>query len=692
MGQTNYFADSGGVSAILGSSISPSAMYFSGLYKRTYVLWQDEVNEFDIMITYYDHETELWADPIKIATNPIADTTDSHGAPALIVDNDGYIHVAFGSHSTSGSPYSISTNPEDISAWTAQTQGGSGNIGYNGAANEAVTYPRFLKINDGTLYIFFRGTNGDQHYQKTSAVGSGTATWGDSVEIINITVTDDMAYVGQPVYDSSRGRIHLAWHWYDATDEERHDLYHAYMDISTGKWYNMAGADLDTGISQTEMEVTYPTANYVKLVDTGTYEVGSRTPFIHLDPDGYPYIMWNEDIWDVEHGADDWKIHFIYWTGSAWTTKEALQAASVGGWTVPDFIVHSSTNIDAYVLNSFYQLEKWSWDGTTWTNESTINTGSNRCPVLVRDYTNIVRLIFIDANYIYALNSTDNYVTKTAFESMRDKVRVELQDSASEAVWTNSELDRAIGDALLEFSRKQGGQLVYDTMSFATTADSRLIDISSLSSVLLYGYTKESFHPTEGVEWKVSQWPRKFRNFKVFDTYIEMELDAAPGTADEGIYVKYYKVWTENQLPEIYKDIVVKLAAAKALIYKPLSYINTLMDETTTFSEISDGLTDMENRMTKSILDIEEARSYFNTASIGRPEQEYLNSAASELQAAISKMRKAQGDLGHFNARLAKIALGEKYETKGYRLLVQLQPELAKLRPYRAAYILRSKD
>jgi len=43
----------------------------------------------------------------------------------------------------------------------------------------------------------------------------------------------------------------------------------------------------------------------------------------------------------------------------------------------------------------------------------------------------------------------------------------------------------------------------------------------------------------------------------------------------------------------------------------------------------------------KAITDVETARGFFNKANAGRPEIEYLNSAGSELQNALSKMNQA---------------------------------------------------
>lgn len=329
-----------------------------------------------------------------------------------------------------------------------------------------------------------------------------------------------------------------------------------------------------------------------------------------------------------------------------------------------------------------------------------------------------------------------------------DSVRVQLQDAAAEALWTDAEINSGITDALVDFSRRQGGQEIYDTDACVTIANSRLVDIDSLTSVLLYGNDRRSFHPTEGLEYPVAKWPRRYRNFRVFDTYIEMDKTTAPSTGNEAVYLRYYKAWTEATMPSIWDDLVIRMATAKCLIFKPRYFINEIMDETTKFDNITTALDEMnsriiqaisdsdngrnligdkrdefiaavntvDDRVNQAINDIATAQTYFNKANVGRPESEYLNSAISQLQvsstklnqaagyisevvpdshrqqanielnSAVTSLRKAQGYINHFQERIRAVNLGDKYEAIGLRMLQALEPEIRKTRHYRAAF------
>src|SRR3989337_1925085 len=109
-----WFAENG-VDQPLNWINSPAAVYDSG---RTYVVWQGD-SDFSPYITYYDHAAGTWATPVRIRNdNPLGVTSDGHGVPALTIGTDGRLHVFCCSHDTS-MLYSRSTNPRDISSWTA---------------------------------------------------------------------------------------------------------------------------------------------------------------------------------------------------------------------------------------------------------------------------------------------------------------------------------------------------------------------------------------------------------------------------------------------------------------------------------------------------------------------------------------------------------------------------------------------
>jgi len=403
-----YFADNLDSSSTYGVQNWPNAIYYSGSY---YFLWQYKQDttdpyECDPFITTYNPSATKWATPVWIGSNRLDD--DSHGAPGMIIDDDGYIHVVFGTHGEATEPrYHVSTYPMNITKWT--------NMGNVLAGTEAHTYPKLLKISDGTLYHFFRGTNGDLHYQTATPNGTSTS-WSATTEIINIQDASDRTYLGNVAYDSTNERIHLAWHWYDydnddygaSYDEMRRNIYHAYMDLGDGKVYQMDGTELT---SSTIINQNTDFADCL-VVNSADYKVGTYGPCIRLDSNGYPYLLFSLET-TTDSAAS---MKHIHWTGSAWSSQYTICDAyqdSVDGYSDGDLIPTSNSSIIAYVTNATFQLCKYAFNGTVWSLSATLNTSSCRHPIVPEDYTSDLQLVFIDGTngYFYAMDSSNAYVT-----------------------------------------------------------------------------------------------------------------------------------------------------------------------------------------------------------------------------------------------------------------------------------------
>jgi len=335
------------------SNTYPQAYYYNG---NTYVVWQGA--GLDPYIDAYNHSTQTWHGAIKVGDNPISG--GFHGAPSVIVDNSGYIHVFFGCHA-SGYPvikHSKSNSAEDISAWTAQAE-----ISLTSGA----TYPQVIKDTDGYLWLFARdyvdygaSVNAPEVYRKSEDDG---ATWSAVATIIEADeVPNEGIYMGNPEYDSVNGLIHVSW-TYQQTDPStlRINLYHAYLKISDGHMYSMGGTDLGTSITTTEADT------YCKIVTTtGTDQIGYH-PKLHLDSNGYPYIIY---VFFVDA---DTSTYFIRWSGSSWESPIQIGSGTASGESA--FTITASNDISAY-FHSSHSLEKWHWNGSAWSQETTIMPSS----------------------------------------------------------------------------------------------------------------------------------------------------------------------------------------------------------------------------------------------------------------------------------------------------------------------------
>ena len=388
-----------GMSQPLYSTINyPQAYYYNG---KTYVAWQAGAS-LDPYIDCYTHSTGTWHGVVKIGTNPLSG--DDHGSPVVIVDNSGYIHVFYGSH-ISALEYAKSTSTEDISAWTAQTDIGS-----------TCTYPNLIKVSDGTLYMFVRerpGTDFEDYFRTSS-------DWTSTTKIIEVADTADSIYHGNAEYDSTNGRIHLAWTYNDDSAGTRVNIYHAYLYVGTSNGqtkhnlYAMDDTDLGTSITKAEADAS------CLVVNSGAYE--SNHPSLHLDSSGYPSIIYNID------SATVWHHNLIQWNGSSWDSAVEI-TASGGQHSYTDFIVTASNDIDAYLVvvdvTCGGDIEKWHWNGSAWSKTSTILAKTDAeydglsSPNVVVNGVSGLRCVFCDIDLlvfthsdleIFAIDSSDNFV------------------------------------------------------------------------------------------------------------------------------------------------------------------------------------------------------------------------------------------------------------------------------------------
>ena len=139
---------------------------------------------------------------------------------------------------------------------------------------------------------------------------------------------------------------------------------------------------------------------------------------------------------------------------------------------------------------------------------------------------------------------------------MRAIVRRDLKDEdAANYRWTDNELDRHINHAVRELSEA----IPYEQMATkATTADSRDIDISSLSDRIM----------VQAVEYPVDKFPKQFQRFILWGDTITLLGDEVPDGSNAYIY--YGKLHTldaeSSTIPSYLEDLIVAGACGYAAV------------------------------------------------------------------------------------------------------------------------------
>jgi len=235
-------------------------IHYEGSHDRTYIVYGGENSH--PMITYYDHDTDTFATPIRISTH--GKTDDCHSHPALAIDDDGYLYVFWGAHVST--LYMVkSLNPEDITSWdTEKTLSGS------------ITYPQVFFIGD-TMYLFYR--NGNDWVYRTSTDYQTDWTWSSETVVI-----DEGSYTPYPLCvrgsESPTPTIHVAWLIWDGT--YKRDVYYAYRDTD-GTWKKRDGTALTLPLSESNADKVYD-YNYI----------AGWINDIQLDENNDPYIIFLE--------------------------------------------------------------------------------------------------------------------------------------------------------------------------------------------------------------------------------------------------------------------------------------------------------------------------------------------------------------------------------------------------------------
>ena len=375
-----YFATDGTPTPIYGFH-GPAAHYYNG---RTYIAYSGP--SFNPYVTYFDHNKQVWGTTTQAGTNPLTD--DPHGAPSLIVDDSGYIHVFYGAHGQLGGLYhSKSTNPEDISSWTTKSEI---------ADADDPTYPELIKLSDGTIYIFYRktviaGSHLPQAYVKST---DGGESWSASSTIIDFGVGYGI-YSGTTVLRGNN--IHTCWVMLEAGSGLRRNLYHAYLNTTDGKMYSQDGTDLGTTISLAEANAN------CKVFDSGASPNEAMSPELDVDSAGTPYVIWSYYDGSVVN------VESSKWTGAAWSAPSLI--STKGYWSGGKALIVTGVNeITAWIsiqpITWFYTLDEYETTdgGTTWVktkqlfqtliyNEVTA-LGPAICPQAIPDYQNDLKVVF----------------------------------------------------------------------------------------------------------------------------------------------------------------------------------------------------------------------------------------------------------------------------------------------------------
>lgn len=225
---------------------------------------------------------------------------DAHNSISIIIDGDGYLHVAWDHHS-----YANHLTPlnycRSIAPGVLRL---SNKLGMSGLNEDMVTYPEFYQLPDGDLLFFFRdGVSGNGNIV-LNRYSVETKKW---TQIQNAFIDgEDLRNPYWQIAVDNKGVIHLSWTWRESPDAaSNHDICYAKSADGGLTWSRSNGEKYALPIKEA-------TAEYVVKIPQNSELINQTS--MTTDSSGNPYIAtyWKEK----DDNAPQY--HLLYLRNNSW--------------------------------------------------------------------------------------------------------------------------------------------------------------------------------------------------------------------------------------------------------------------------------------------------------------------------------------------------------------------------------------
>lgn len=354
----------------------PRAVYRNG---ATYIMAMDSVGH--CLILKHVHATGVTASYDLSGYLEI----DDHNNGSLIFLSDGRIVAFFGLHNDPAHRYRVSTNPEDISAWSA--------VQIRGEAGGPYSYPQpfILSIHPAKQWLFFRrytdgtGTTRSLAFRTSPDFGTVPATISAYTDVLRETGARPYC---KSVSDGVN-KIHFCATSAHPNEATYTSINHFCMQVDASGNPTFHKSD------GTQITAPFVVSDMTR-VDSGS-DMKRWNSDIAIGSDGHPRILWMR--YPNNNGTD---IRYMYsrWTGAEWTEVE-ICADGAGLYTVEPYY-HGGLCFDAHDADVIYlsapisgvrEIQQWRTNdnGATWSKVRDITSGTssgvlNGRPYSPRDY------------------------------------------------------------------------------------------------------------------------------------------------------------------------------------------------------------------------------------------------------------------------------------------------------------------
>jgi hypothetical protein len=229
------------------------------------------------------------------ATPYSGNVADAHNTASLVVDGDGYLHVAWDHH---GSPlnYARGMSPGSLDLGPREPM--------TGRLESRVTYPSFFRLSDGGLLFLYRDGGSGRGNVALNRYDLKERRWRQ----VHANLVDGegarSAYVSATL--DVHGVLHLAWNWRETPDvATNHDLCYARSADGGLTWTSSEGRALALPITAANAEYAVRVPQKSQLMNP---------PAVTADELGRPYLT---SYWSPE-GSRIPQFHLVRHDGRGW--------------------------------------------------------------------------------------------------------------------------------------------------------------------------------------------------------------------------------------------------------------------------------------------------------------------------------------------------------------------------------------
>jgi hypothetical protein len=224
---------------------------------------------------------------------------DAHNVISLMIDGEGFLHVAWTSHGAalhyykSTAAYGLVLTPE---------------MPMVGLKENHATYPEFYRVANGDLLFFYRdGGSGNGNLIINKYIVA-TKKWTRLQDVLIDGQGQRNAY-WQACTDI-KGGIHISWVWRESGDvATNHDLCYATSTDGGVTWHKTSGQNYQLPITEATAEVVVNIPQKSELINQTS---------MATDEDGKPYIA---SYWRP-NGSLVPQYHLVYFNGVKWLTQQ----------------------------------------------------------------------------------------------------------------------------------------------------------------------------------------------------------------------------------------------------------------------------------------------------------------------------------------------------------------------------------